>query len=211
MPQVFHPSMNTIARVSIFGAVFVIAGSLLLGGAIVRSPYVTDVGVIRNQPVPFSHQHHVGDIGIDCVYCHRTVETEATAGMPETKVCLDCHSQLWSDSPMLQPVRDSLRSGRPLVWTRVHDLPDYVFFHHGAHVSQGIACSACHGDVSEMPLMHRTHTLHMEWCLDCHRHPEVAIEEATADSSGAQIGKMATEGRKPSDATGLTNCSRCHH
>lgn len=204
MPQVFYPSMNTIARVSIFGAVFVIAGTFLLGGAIVRSPYVTEVGVIRNQPVPFSHQHHVGDIGIDCRYCHRTVETEATAGMPETEVCLDCHSQLWSDSPMLQPVRDSLQSGRPLAWTRVHDLPDYVFFHHGAHVSQGIECSACHGDVSEMPLMRRKHTLHMEWCLDCHRHPEVAIaESAAADASGEQIEQLAT--------IGLTNCSRCHH
>jgi hypothetical protein len=171
MPQVFHPAFNTISRVSIFGAVFAVAAAILIGGVIVRSPYATEVGVVRVQPVPFSHQHHVGDVGIDCRYCHQTVETSAFAGLPSTDVCLDCHSQLWSESPMLAPVRESWRSGSPLRWSRVHDLPDFAYFHHGIHVHKGVSCVECHGRVDLMPLMYRVESLHMEWCLECHRNP----------------------------------------
>lgn len=214
MAQIFHPSMNTIARVTIFGAVFLIAGAIALGTLIVRSPYTTEAGVIRSQPVPFSHQHHVGDVGIDCRYCHRTVEKQAFAGMPSTAVCLDCHSQLWADSEMLAPVRESQRTGRPLKWTRVHNLPDYAYFHHGVHVSKGIACQSCHGPVDRMPLMWRAETLHMQWCLDCHRRPEEYVRprenvfdldwQPTADTFSAD---------DLVDAHGITsktNCSICH-
>jgi hypothetical protein len=178
MPQIFHPSMNTLSRVSIFGGVFFAAGVVGLMVAVVRSPYVTEVGVVREQPVPFSHAHHVGDVGIDCRYCHTSVETSAFAGIPPTSTCMNCHSELWNDSPMLEPVRASYRQGTPLEWTRVHDLPDFVYFNHGIHVSKGVACASCHGDVSKMPLMWRENTLHMQWCLDCHRDPGPHLRSA---------------------------------
>ncbi len=214
MPQIFHPSMNTIARVSIFGVVFLLAGLVGMAAFVVRSPYITEQGVIRPQPVPFSHQHHVGDIGLDCRYCHQTVETEAFAGMPPTETCRDCHSQLWADSPMLAPVQESFRIDRPLEWTRVHDLPDYAFFHHGIHVSKGIACATCHGDVDEMPLMYRESTLHMKWCLDCHRNPEELVRprdavfemqwQPDADTpDGIDLVKVHS-------IESQTNCSICH-
>lgn len=214
MPQIFHPSMNTIARVSIFGVVFLLAGLVGMAAFVVRSPFVTEQGVIRTQPVPFSHQHHVGDIGLDCRYCHQTVETDAFAGMPPTETCRDCHSQLWADSPMLAPVQESFRTGRPLEWTRVHDLPDYAFFHHGIHVSKGIACATCHGDVDEMPLMYRESTLHMKWCLDCHRSPEELVRprdsvfemqwQPDADTpDGIDLVKAHS-------IESETNCSICH-
>ena len=180
MPQIFHPSMNTISRVSIFGAVFFVLAGVGILAALVRSPYATEVGVVRVQPVPFSHAHHVGDVGIDCRYCHQTVETAAFAGMPSTDVCMDCHSQLWNDSPMLAPVRESYRSGEPLAWTRVSDLPDFAYFNHAIHVKKGVACGTCHGRVDEMPLMYREETLHMQWCLDCHRNPEKYVRPREA-------------------------------
>ncbi|MGH7127341.1 MAG: TAT-variant-translocated molybdopterin oxidoreductase, partial [Planctomycetaceae bacterium] len=171
MPQIFHPAMNTVSRVSIFGAVFLVAAAVLIGGLVVRSSYVTEAGVIHDQPVPFSHQHHVTDCGIDCRYCHTSVEHSPFAGIPATEVCMNCHAYLYADSEMLEPVRESFRSGEPLVWTRVHDLPDFAYFDHSIHVSKGIGCASCHGRVDQMPLMWRTETLDMEWCLDCHRHP----------------------------------------
>ncbi len=172
MSQIFHPSTNTISRVSIFGSVF-FAGSLLWGLVSVnRSDYLTQVAVPRNQPVPFSHKHHVGGIGLDCRHCHTSVEESAFAGLPATKTCMTCHSQVWSDSPMLEPVRASFRTDQPLEWTRVHDLPDFVYFNHSIHVKKGVGCVSCHGQVDQMPLVWKRQTLQMEWCLDCHRHPE---------------------------------------
>ena len=191
------------------------AAVLLIVGVVVRSPYVTEAGVIRSQPIPFSHAHHVGDVGIDCRYCHRSVENSAFAGMPSTQVCMDCHSQLWSDADMLKPVRDSFRDGKPLSWTRVHDLPDYVFFHHGIHVQKGIACQSCHGDVDNMPLMWRENSLHMEWCLDCHRHPEKFVRPRDAVLSfDWNPDKSTPSGTELVAAHGIkskTDCSACHH
>jgi hypothetical protein len=172
MPQIFHPSMNTVSRVSIFGAVFIVAAVFLIVAMTVRSPYFTGERVVHNQPVPFSHEHHVGDCGIDCRYCHTSVETSAVAGVPSTKTCMNCHSQLFADSPMLAPVRESFRDKQPLVWTRVHDVPDFAYFNHSIHVQKGIGCTTCHGAVHKMPLMWREQTLHMQWCVDCHRRPE---------------------------------------
>lgn len=171
MAQVFHPVMNTIARVSIFGAILIIVGIVLLLMVFVRSPYYTRAQVVIDQPVAFSHQHHVADCGIDCRYCHTSVENSAFAGIPATEVCMNCHSYLFNDQRMLEPVRTSYRDGVPLRWNRVHDVPDFAYFHHGIHVSKGIGCSTCHGRVDQMPMTWREHSLHMEWCLECHRHP----------------------------------------
>jgi len=175
MPQVFHPSMNTISRASIFGAAAILAALGAVVYAIARSPYITEAGVVREQPVPFSHQHHVGEAGIDCRYCHTSVEDSPSAGMPPTKACLNCHSQLWRDSPLLAPVHESFEKNLPLAWTRVHDLPDFAYFDHSIHLHKGIGCSTCHGRVDEMPLMWREATLQMQWCLDCHRNPQPHI------------------------------------
>src|SRR6187551_2555238 len=136
MPQVFHRSTNTLSRLSIFGVVFFIGGLLWLVAQINRSSYVTETDVVREQPVPFSHEHHVGGLGIDCRYCHTTVETSPFAGLPATEVCMSCHSQIWKDSPMLEPVRESFRIGKPLRWTRVHDVPDFVYFDHSIHIAK---------------------------------------------------------------------------
>ena len=135
MPQIFHRSSNTLAKVSIFGAVFIIVALVIVIREIIRSPYLTEVGVSRVQPIQFSHEHHVSGIGIDCRYCHTSVETSSFAGLPPTKTCMNCHSQVWADSPMLEPVRSSFREDRPIQWTRVNDLPDFVYFDHSIHVS----------------------------------------------------------------------------
>ena len=140
MPQIFHPSANAFSKASILGAVFIVAAILLALGVIIRSPYVTQVGVIRPQPVPFSHEHHVTGLGIDCRYCHFSVEEAPSAGMPPTKVCMNCHSQIWTEASVLAPVRDSYRTNTPIAWTRVHDLPDFVNFDHSAHINNGIGC-----------------------------------------------------------------------
>lgn len=171
MSQVFHRSTNTIAKVSIFGAVFIVAGLGWLLDTISRSAYVTQARNARVQPVPFSHKHHVGGEGFDCRYCHTSVEKSAFAGIPPTKTCMSCHSQIWADSPMLAPVRASFQTGKSIEWTRVHDLPEFVYFDHSAHVAKGVGCSTCHGQVDEMPLTWQESSLQMEWCVNCHRDP----------------------------------------
>jgi hypothetical protein len=137
-----------------------------------RSPYFSNYGVRPGQPVPFSHKHHVGDEGLDCRYCHTSVETSSFAGIPPTKTCMNCHSQLWTNAALLEPVRQSFRSGASIVWTRVNKLPDYVYFDHSIHINKGVGCNDCHGPVDHMPLMYAQNTLLMEWCLNCHREPE---------------------------------------
>ncbi len=208
--------MNTVARVTIFGAVFLLALVTWVWASVIRSPYMTDVNVAKDQPVPFSHKHHVGDIGIDCRYCHTSVEDSPFAGIPPTETCMNCHSQLWADSPMLEPVRASYREGKPLVWNRVHDLPDYAYFNHSIHISKGVACAACHGDVATMPLMYRKETLHMEWCLQCHRNPEqfVGPRSLVFSPSGnldIEPSESDIDWVKAYHVTSKTNCSACHH
>ncbi|HXH12929.1 MAG TPA: cytochrome c3 family protein [Alphaproteobacteria bacterium] len=172
MAQIFHPSTNTIARVSIFGAVILLAVMLWGLAAINRSSYVTGAGVVRKQPVAFSHKHHVSGLGIDCRYCHTTVEISSFASIPATEICMNCHSQIWADSPMLAPVRESFRTNRAIPWARVHNLPGFVYFDHSIHVQKGVGCVTCHGRVDQMPLMWQAQSLLMEWCLECHRQPE---------------------------------------
>jgi hypothetical protein len=172
MPQIFPRATNTLARVSLLG--------LPLGGAFVlwvcllytRSSYGTGAGVTRVQPVPFSHQHHVGDLGIDCRYCHTAVEHSPYAGLPPTHTCMNCHSQMWVGSDMLQPVRDSYATDQSLRWKRLYNLPGFVYFDHSIHVHKGVGCASCHGRIDQMPLAYQVPSLLMEWCLDCHRHPE---------------------------------------
>jgi hypothetical protein len=166
-----------LSKATIFGGLFVLAALAIAWDRINRSAYITEANVVRDQPVPFSHEHHVSGLGIDCRYCHTTVETSAFAGIPATEICMSCHSQIWKDSPMLAPVRESMRTGKAIVWTRVHDVPDFVYFNHSIHVAKGIGCESCHGRVDKMPLMRRAHSLQMGWCLECHRHPEQFVRE----------------------------------
>jgi hypothetical protein len=171
MSQIFHRSTNTLSRATIFGAVFVIAALGWIGYEIQGSPYVTYAGVRKTQPVPFSHQHHVTGLGIDCRYCHTSVETSSFAGIPPTKTCINCHSQIWTNAQLLEPVRASYKSGESLQWTRVNQLPDFVYFNHSIHINKGVGCNTCHGPVDQMPLMYQQESLQMEWCLGCHRDP----------------------------------------
>lgn len=215
MAQIFHPSTNTISKVSIFGAVFILVAILWLIGAIVRSSYVTGAGVVREQPVPFSHKHHVNGLGIDCRYCHTSVEDSSFAGIPPTEICMTCHSQIWTNSPMLAPVRESFRNNKPLEWTRVYNLADFVYFNHSIHVQKGFACVTCHGEVDRMPLMWQKPSLYMEWCLECHREPErfvrprqyVFTSEWEPPIDQMVLGQQLV---KEYNIRKLTSCSTCH-
>lgn len=172
MSQLFSQRADGLLRASLVGMVAIVflTGSAMF--AVVRSPHFTDQNVTYEQPVPFSHQHHVADIGLDCRYCHQSVETSARAGVPSTQICMNCHRELWNQASMLAPVRESFRDDKPLNWNRVHDLPDYVYFNHSIHIHKGIGCFNCHGEVGEMPLTRRDQPLTMQWCLDCHRDPK---------------------------------------
>src|SRR3954465_10811164 len=215
MSQIFHRSANTIARFTIFGAVFLVAGFIYLLYAIDRSSWVTQAHAAREQPIQFSHERHVAGNGIDCRYCHTSVETSSFAGIPPTKTCMNCHSQIFSTSPFLEPVRDSFRSGRSIQWTSVHDLPDFVYFNHSIHIHKGVGCTTCHGQVDRMPLMYQDQSLQMEWCVDCHRHPEQYVRPREAvfrvdyvpPSNQLELGQRLVAQYQIQK---LTNCSTCH-
>jgi hypothetical protein len=171
MAQVFDRSSNALARFSlVLSGVIVIALGVTLN-ELQRSPWVTRQGQRPDQPIPFSHKHHVEGLGLQCQYCHTQVEKAAYAGIPPTKTCINCHAQIWTNAQLLEPVRQSWATGASIQWIRVHDLPDYVYFNHEIHVNKGIGCASCHGRVDEMPLMYQENTLQMEWCLNCHRNP----------------------------------------
>lgn len=229
--QIFHRSSNAIARASILASVFLV--SALLWGVLEldRSPYITYEKVVRPQPVPFSHEHHVAAIGIDCRYCHTSVENSNYAGIPPTKTCMNCHSQIWTNAAILEPVRDSFRTGKSLVWTRVNDLPDYVYFNHSIHINKGVGCNTCHGPVDRMPLMYNNASLRMEWCLNCHRAPDKylrprdqvfnmryeppsASEPLTLDgqefTDQRTLGKYLIQKHNLRTVADITSCSTCH-
>ncbi|HEY0006952.1 MAG TPA: cytochrome c3 family protein [Pyrinomonadaceae bacterium] len=218
MPQIFHHSTNFLARLSIFGAIFILLAATWIVAEINRSSWNTGAYIEREQPVQFSHKHHSGDDGIDCRYCHTSVETSSSAGLPPTQTCMNCHSQIWADSPYLEPVRESWRTGKPIEWVRVHDLPDYVYFNHSIHVNKGIGCSSCHGNVNQMPIMYQASSLQMEWCLQCHRNPEkfVRPRDKIYDMEWQPPANQETEGPKLvrenriQPANILTSCSTCH-
>ncbi len=194
------------------------AVGLILIGAVPNSTYATGVGTALEQPVPFSHKHHSGELGIDCRYCHQTVERLASAGLPPTHTCMTCHSQIWTKAPMLAPVRDSFADDKPLVWQRINRLPDYVYFNHSIHVTKGIGCSTCHGNLTKMQLTWRAQPFHMSWCLSCHRHPErnVRTPDEVWDMDWHPSRDQATLGPKLVAAYGirggarLVDCSICH-
>ena len=176
MAQVFKPHANIIAPLSILAVVLVVAVILVTLYGLAFSPLSTGEALHHEQPIPFSHRLHVGEVGIDCRYCHSDAEVAPGAGMPSTETCMSCHSQVWRSSEVLQPVRDSWNNDTPIHWTRVHDLPDYVRFDHSAHVNNGVGCEACHGQVEAMDGARQTVSLNMSWCLDCHRHTREAKE-----------------------------------
>lgn len=215
MPQIFRRSANTLARVSIVGGLLLAGGLVGLLIVLGRSSYVTRAQEFIQQPIQFSHLHHAGDDGIDCRYCHTSVETSAFAGIPPTKTCMNCHSQIWSTAAILEPVRVSFRDDRPLRWIRVHDLPDFVYFNHSIHVKKGMGCETCHGRVDEMPLMLQENSLQMEWCLTCHRAPEQFVRPRS------EVFTMGYRPPVPQSVLGpqlvkeygiqsLTTCSTCH-
>jgi hypothetical protein len=172
MAQLFSRRANVYSRVILAAVVILVCGAGWVTSEIFWSPYTTYVGIPLHQPVPFSHKHHVAGLGIDCRYCHTSVETSSFAGLPQTEICMNCHSQIWVNSPMLEPVRASYRGGKSISWVRVHNLADFVYFNHSIHVAKGVGCVTCHGQVDRMPLTQQVVSLHMEWCLDCHRNPE---------------------------------------
>ena len=224
MAQIFHRSANTLAKASIVGAVVLLATLGGIAHTIDKSPYVTSQEVIREQPVPFSHEHHVKGLGIDCRYCHTSVEESHFAGIPATKTCMTCHSVVWTNTEVLRPVRQSWANNTPIEWNRVHDLPDFAYFNHSIHVAKGVGCSTCHGQVDRMPLMWQHSPLTMSWCLECHREPEkfvrpreqiynmdyrVERDSGRPEKTQAELGpKLVEEYRIRKEQ--LTNCSTCH-
>lgn len=221
MPQIFTAAADTRLRAALLAIVLLIPGGMFLIGGAMSSTYATRIGWVVDQPVPFSHKHHVGDMGIDCRYCHSSVETSAEAGLPPTHTCMTCHSQLWTNADMLAPVRESLAKNTPLVWHRVARLPDYVYFNHAIHISRGVPCETCHGRIDRMPLTAQAQPFQMGWCLDCHRDPAPKLRppdqvtrmdwsdwdrhpEAHAGFGAAEMQRFHI------DPKTLTDCDVCH-
>lgn len=219
MPQLFRPAANSIFP-TLLVAVPLVAGLVWLAAwRWSASSWFTGQDVPLPQPVPFSHKHHVGDDGIDCRYCHDGVERSSFAGMPATNVCMTCHSQLFADSPMLAPVRESVRTRMPLAWNRVNDVPDFVYFDHSIHVNKGVGCVSCHGRVDRMPLTYQARRMSMGWCLGCHRNPAPHLRppEAVFDMAWEppaderqELQRYLVERYRIQPAERLTECVTCH-
>jgi len=215
MAQIFQPIANSLAKASIVAVIAIVGGLIAVGYGLEYSGWNTQAYVIRDQPVPFSHKHHAGGLGIDCRYCHVTVEVSSFAGIPQTEICMSCHVQIWADSPMLAPVRDSFRTGAPIQWNRVHDLPGFVYFNHSIHINKGVGCSTCHGRVDLMPLTMPAANLQMSWCLDCHREPERYLRprDQVFNMAWQPPGNQLEAGRKllaEYHVRKLTDCYTCH-
>lgn len=185
--------------------------------AVYRGPYLTQVNIPKEQPFQFSHRQHVSGVGIDCRYCHSSVEDSSFAGVPPTETCMSCHSQVWPDAPFLADVRQSWDTGKPLTWTRLNDLPDFVYFDHSIHVAKGVGCDTCHGPVDEMAVMYKAETLNMAWCLDCHRAPEKYLrprDQVTNMDYQPPADQMALGARLVQEygvqKAQLDNCYVCH-
>ena len=218
MAQIFSPTADTWLRAAALVVLLGLLGLVVVPEVIARSQYVTHVARTPQQPVPFSHRHHVGELGIDCRYCHTSVETSADAGFPATHVCMTCHSQIWTEAPMLAPVRESLAQNRPLVWQRVAQVPDYVYFRHDIHIAKGVSCFECHGRIDRMALTFRAQAFEMHWCLGCHRDPAPRLRprEAVTDPDWTPPADRRALGERlmrlyhikgPGD---LTYCTVCH-
>ena len=215
MAQLFDRNANILAKTSVIIVALVVGALGYLIYALNTSSAITDVAIAKKQPVPFSHRHHVGELGIDCRYCHTSVEVSNFAGIPPTATCMSCHSQIWTNAQLLEPVRQSYQNNVPLQWTRINALPDFVYFNHSIHINKGVGCTTCHGPVGEMPLMYRENTLQMGWCLSCHREPEKFVrprEEVfnafyKPPANQLELGAKLVKEYK---IQRFTNCSTCH-
>jgi hypothetical protein len=216
MAAIFGRSANLLTGLVLAGVAFACAALLGAAWALPWTDYTTRRDIAPRQPVPFSHEHHVGGLGLDCRYCHSSVERTASAGMPPTETCMTCHSQLWTGAPILAPVRASLADEQPIRWTRVYRLPDYVFFDHSAHVAAGVGCESCHGRVDRMPLMRRATSLRMAWCLGCHRDPAASLRPRNAVFAMGWQPSLDTRSRaalmreRHINPSRLIECSICH-
>ena len=215
MPQIFPKIANVMPLLSLAGA--------LVGGVVAVfvvwyyfSPEFTDVGYAPEQPVPYSHQRHVGQLGLDCRYCHTNVDVTAEANVPPTQTCMNCHSQVRTESLALLPVRESWATGKPVEWVKVNFLPDYVNFSHAMHVNNGVGCETCHGRIDRMEVVKQVEPLSMGWCLECHRQPELYLRPDDqvvtmgyvhpADFVQKNLERIEREGIQPP-----TDCSACHY
>jgi hypothetical protein len=218
MSQTFPRHANSISRFSLAALLFLGAGGVLMAMIVARSGYATGQDIMHEQPVQFSHAHHVGGMGIDCRYCHTSVEEAAFAGIPPTKTCMNCHAQIWADAPILEPVRASFQSGEPLKWIRVNDLPDFVYFNHSIHVNKGVGCATCHGPIDRMASVYQAQPLTMQWCLDCHRAPERYLRPRDQvfnmnyqpPANQLELGRELVEKHKIASVEQLISCSTCH-
>jgi len=220
VPQIFHHSANALAKASIVLGLTTVGLIAWVGYTGDRGGWETRQHEMREQPVPFSHAHHVGALGLDCRYCHTSVEESSFAGLPPTKTCINCHSQIWNTSPTLEPVRASYREGNSIMWERVHDLPDFVYFNHSIHVSKGVGCESCHGRIDKMPLVMKENSLEMSWCLECHRAPEKALRPLNQittmgyvpanNQDQEEVGRQLMQQYHTPSARVLTSCSTCH-
>src|SRR5258706_11537450 len=215
MSELYNQGAITLSTISIDDVLFLVGGLVLLAIVLSRSTYVTRAHEFIEQRLQFSHMHHVTDDGIDCRYCHTSVETSSFAGIPPTKTCINCHSVLFANAAFLEPVRASFRDSKPLHWVRVHDLPDFVYFNHSIHIKKGVGCETCHGRVDQMPLMYQENSLLMEWCINCHKNPQAFVRPRS---------EITTMGYRPAVAQSVLgpqlvkeyginpslNCSTCH-
>ena len=217
MAQIFHPSFKVISRASIVAFVIVFALAGYVAAEMYRSGYMTNQEIPREQIVPFSHEHHYNGLGIQCAYCHTSAENSSFAGIPPTHTCMTCHSQIWTEAPILEPIRESWRTDKAIQWIRLHDLPDFVYFNHSIHVKKGVGCVTCHGRVDQMPLMMKANSLDMQWCLECHRQPEKFIRpreyvfrmDWQPPSDQLALGESLIK-EYHIDKSKMTNCSICH-
>jgi hypothetical protein len=217
MAQIFRPYANTLLRVALLAIVILPIAAVAGAYAVMWSPYITGENVTLQQPVPFSHEHHVGQLGLDCRYCHTAVETSAVASVPPTHTCMTCHSQLFTNTPVLRKVVESYANGKPIYWNRVYRLPAYVYFNHAVHVNNGVGCTTCHGRIDKMPLTRQAAPLTMSWCLDCHRNPaqhlrpksEIFSTDWKPLENQLALGKHLLDLYKIKPAR-LSECSVCH-
>lgn len=217
MAQIFHPSTKVVSKASIIIALLILSILLWVAYEMQHSAYFSGEDEALEQRVPFSHDHHVSGLGIDCRYCHTSLSQSSYAEIPPTHTCMSCHSQVWTNSPLLAPVRSSYAANRPLMWVKVNDVPDFVYFNHGIHVEQGVGCVTCHGRVDKMPLARREQSFFMAWCLDCHREPEKFLRPRS------EVFNMTYTPKEPQAILGarlvkeyninvaqLEDCSICH-
>lgn len=224
MPQIFHKNMNYQVKTAIVAIVLLANAAFAAAFIWYKSGNVSGQGNQVIQPVQFTHEHHVGGLGLDCRYCHFNVERSSFAQVPPTKVCMTCHSQMYTQEQILEPVRESWRTDKPIQWVRVHQLSDFVYFNHSAHVNKGIGCAECHGRVDQMPLMYQANSLHMAWCLQCHFNPQdhvrpkdqitnMEYEHPTSPDQKIAVGDQQLtqlELAKQYHVQSKVNCSTCH-